>query len=46
MVERQRVMRFGEPEEIAAVVVFLAAGGGTYMHGALVDVDGGATKGL
>ena len=29
MVQAQKVMRFGEPEEIAAVVVFLAAGGGT-----------------
>jgi 3-oxoacyl-[acyl-carrier protein] reductase len=46
MVEEQRVMRFGEPEEIASVVAFLAAGGGTFLHGALLDVDGGATKGL
>jgi 3-oxoacyl-[acyl-carrier protein] reductase len=46
MVQAQKVMRFGEPEEIAAVVVFLAAGGGSFLHGALVDVDGGATKGL
>ena len=46
MVQAQRVMRFGEPAEIAAVVTFLAAGGGTFLHGALLDVDGGATKGL
>ena len=46
MVQAQKVMRFGEPEEIAAVVVFLAAGGGTFIHGALLDVDGGSTKGL
>jgi NAD(P)-dependent dehydrogenase (short-subunit alcohol dehydrogenase family) len=45
MVQDQRIMRFGEPEEIAAVVAFLAAGG-TYLHGALIDVDGGTTKGL
>jgi 3-oxoacyl-[acyl-carrier protein] reductase len=46
MVQAQKVMRFGEPEEIAAVVAFLAAGGGTFIHGALLDVDGGSTKGL
>jgi NAD(P)-dependent dehydrogenase (short-subunit alcohol dehydrogenase family) len=46
MVQAQKVMRFGEPEEIAAVVAFLASGGGTFIHGALLDVDGGSTKGL
>ena len=46
MVQAQKVMRFGEPEEIANVVAFLAAGGGTFIHGALLDVDGGSTKGL
>jgi 3-oxoacyl-[acyl-carrier protein] reductase len=46
MVQDQRIMRFGEPEEITAVVAFLAGGGGTYLHGALIDVDGGTTKGL
>ncbi|EWY37877.1 hypothetical protein N825_15865 [Skermanella stibiiresistens SB22] len=46
MVQAQKVMRFGEPDEIAAVVTFLTSDGGDFIHGALIDVDGGATKGL
>ncbi len=46
LVSEQKVIRFGSPEEIADTVVFLAAGGGSYFHGAILDVDGGATKGL
>ncbi|MGE3931663.1 MAG: SDR family oxidoreductase [Rhodospirillaceae bacterium] len=46
MSQRSHAIRFGEPEEVAAVVVFLAAGGGTYLNGALIDVDGGLTQGL
>ncbi|UEM21406.1 SDR family oxidoreductase [Skermanella mucosa] len=46
MVQAQKVMRFGEPDEIASVVEFLAGEGGEFIHGALIDVDGGSTKGL
>jgi 3-oxoacyl-[acyl-carrier protein] reductase len=40
------VRRIGRPEEIAAMAAFLTIGGGTYCHGGIYDVDGGATKGL
>ncbi len=39
--ERVPLGRFGAPEEIAAVVVFLCAAKAAYMTGAAVDVTGG-----
>lgn len=38
--------RFGRPEEIARVAAFLCGDGGSYVHGATIDVDGGATPGI
>lgn len=41
-----RVARFGEPAEIARVVAFLASTASSYVQGAVIDVDGGATRTL
>ncbi|MBM3765252.1 MAG: SDR family oxidoreductase [Acidobacteria bacterium] len=43
-VKSQLITRVGEPEEVAALVAFLVSSEGRYMHGSLIDIDGGATK--
>jgi len=42
----QRVARFGRPEEIASLVVMMASGRVDYLHGAVVDLDGGQMRGV
>jgi meso-butanediol dehydrogenase / (S,S)-butanediol dehydrogenase / diacetyl reductase len=42
-VSRNMIKRFGAAEEVAAVAVFLAGHGASYMTGAMIPVDGGWT---
>ncbi len=46
LAESLGVTRFGTPAEIAAVVAFLASPRASFVQGAIVDVDGGATRTL
>ena len=43
-VAAERVTRIGEPEDIAGLVAFVVGPEGRFLQGALIDMDGGATK--
>ncbi len=43
IVSKQPVRHLGQPSEVAEVAVLLAGGGGSYMTGQTIVVDGGAT---
>ncbi|ROO87494.1 NAD(P)-dependent dehydrogenase (short-subunit alcohol dehydrogenase family) [Actinocorallia herbida] len=46
MVRRDEITRLGTPQDIAGVVAFLLSAEGELLHGAIVDADGGRTKGI
>jgi NAD(P)-dependent dehydrogenase (short-subunit alcohol dehydrogenase family) len=43
-VAAEKVTRIGEPEDIAGLVAFVVGPEGRFLQGALIDMDGGATK--
>jgi len=45
-VEQAGATRIGEPADIAALVAFIVGPEGRFLQGALIDLDGGATKSL
>lgn len=43
-VEASGISRVGEPEDIAELVAYLVSPAGRFIHGSLIDIDGGQTK--
>ena len=41
-----KTTRFGEPADIANLVAFVVSTEGRFLHGSLIDMDGGATKSM
>lgn len=46
MLQRQGIARFGQVDEVADAVAFLASDRAAYIQGAVLDVDGGLTRTL
>jgi len=44
--QRLRISRLGKPSDVAELVVFLCTEEARWIHGAIVDVDGGQNKGV
>jgi NAD(P)-dependent dehydrogenase (short-subunit alcohol dehydrogenase family) len=44
IIENNKITRIGEPEDIAALVAFVVSAEGRLLQGAIIDMDGGATK--
>jgi 3-oxoacyl-[acyl-carrier protein] reductase len=46
IVAESNIIRMGEPDDIAALVAYVSSSRARYLHGALIDMDGGQTKTL
>ena len=44
MLQRVPAQRWGEPEDVARVVLFLASDGASYISGHTIPIDGGAAN--
>jgi NAD(P)-dependent dehydrogenase (short-subunit alcohol dehydrogenase family) len=44
LVDESGITRIGEPEDIAGLVAYLVSPAGRFLHGSLIDIDGGQTK--
>lgn len=45
-IQKSGITRVGEPEDVAELVAYLVSPAGRFLHGSLIDIDGGQTKTL
>jgi len=45
-IREMRATRVGRPEDVANLVAYIVSGAGEFLQGAIIDLDGGATKAL
>lgn len=43
-IQESGITRVGEPEDVADLVAYLVSPAGRFIHGSLIDIDGGQTK--
>ena len=46
LIKESKVTRVGEPDDIAHLVAFLVSPESRFLHGSLIDADGGQTKSI
>ena len=46
MIEELKILRFGQPEDVARLIGFLVSDAGSFIHGTAIDIDGGLNKGV
>ncbi len=46
LIEESGIARIGQAQDVANLVTFLASDRASYIHGATLDIDGGATRGI
>jgi 3-oxoacyl-[acyl-carrier protein] reductase len=46
LVVADKIVRIGEPEDVADLVAHIVRPGGRFLHGAVIELDGGQTKTL
>jgi 3-oxoacyl-[acyl-carrier protein] reductase len=44
IIRKSNIVRLGEPEDVASLAAFMVSPQSRYMHGSLIDLDGGQTK--
>lgn len=46
MIDELKILRFGQPEDVARLIAFLVSDAGSFIHGTAIDIDGGLNKGV